>query len=654
MKANQTGNPEPAPEQDPLNQQVENVGAIEPPKTLDEYAKAISQAYQIADEADKLSKKKGKEAIAAALKAGQYLIEVKELVPYGNWEKWVKQNCKGIKIRTAQRYMTLARFKNDTVSFLDECLSLRQGLIVSGALIPTQADKPPENREKNGGNEEASETPEIILNQMQRGFEMLQRQFDILTKLAPDLEIHLAGIGVGEELYLREILQSWQYPLSDALNYFNLPSVTNVCVRCGHIRQPNEYFVPIHTGPQYRHPCEWCMNCEMSYEERYFTKALKELTGNLNELKSLNVKDYTLALKLDQLKHIAVAKKSVIKAVEDNEWAPADIKNEGETVAAIQRLSPKIVIARDAATKKRWDIYRHFVSSAVYNPTPGRWIKFLVVDDSQSNKPVLGIGAISGDFPALERRDEFIGWSKEQREKKRSEGGKLSHIAVASTIVPTRIFGPNFNGGKLIAALTTSQPIRDEWKSCYKDTLVGMTTTSLFGVPSIYDRIQEWKRLGLTTGRVPIQPKLEIYRRWLEFLKDSRKYEFKQMMKQDDDVSGPVTNYKTKVLTMIYKAAGLNLGDFMHRHERGIYFSEFYENTRDFLCGKVPEDDLKMKPLFQETVQQITERWRIKAIKRYQNLKAKGELKPGKQSYSQLGQMDFETARKTFLDDVDQ
>lgn len=125
-------------------------------------------------------------------------------------------------------------------------------------------------------------------------------------------------------------------------------------------------------------------------------------------------------------------------------------------------------------------------------------------------------------------------------------------------------------------------------------------------------------------------------------------------MKQKDDVSGPVTNYKTKVLTLIYKAAGLNLADITHGHKRGIYFSEFYENTRDFLCGKVPEDGLKMKPLFQETVEQITERWREKAIKRYQSLKAKGELKPGKQSYSQLGKMDFESAKKAFLDDVDE
>jgi hypothetical protein len=548
--------------------------------------------------------------------------------------------------------MTVAQFKKDTRVLFDECTSFRQARIACGELNATKADMSPANRKKNEqeGNttNKAKTIPEMILADMQRGFERLENQYGILTRIDPELEGHLASIGVGKELYLRELLQSWQYPLSDAFNYFNLPSITNVCPRCGHVRQPNEYFVPIHTGRQYKHAYEWCMKCEMFYEEKYFTKALKELTDNLNELKSLDVRDYTLIQKLYQLQATTVAKRKAITAAENNVWAPADLNNQEETIAAIQRLSPKIVIVKDNAAHQLWNIYRHFISSAVNYQTPGRYIKFLVVDDSHSSNLVLGLGAISGDFPALGARDEFIGWTKEQR-----EDGKLKHTAVASTVVATQPFGSNFNGGKLIAALATSQPIRNEWQSRHGDILTGMTTTSLFGFPSMYDQIKEWKRLGQTTGRVPIQPKLEIYKWWLDFLKDSRAYEFKQMMKQDDGVSGPVTNYKAKVLTMIYKAAGLKLADFQHGHKRGIYFSEFYENTRDFLCGKVAENELQMKPLFQETVEQITERWRKQAIKRYQKLKQEGKLRSQKQSYSQLAKMDFQAARDTFLDETD-
>jgi len=312
-------------------------------------------------------------------------------------------------------------------------------------------------------------------------------------------------------------------------------------------------------------------------------------------------------------------------------------------------LSPKIVIANNAETKALWNIYRHFVSSAVNNLPPTRNIRFLVVDDSKPNQPVLGVGAISGDFLALGKRDEFIGWTKEQR-----EGGKLKHTAVGSTIIATQPFGANFNGGKLIAALITSQTIRDEWKSLTGCLLAGLTTTSLFGVPSMYDRIVQWKRLGLTTGRVPIQPRMDIYKRWKNFVQTTRSHELNEVVKRDDDDGGPVTNEKSKVLTLIFKSAGLRLSDFEHGHKKGVYFSEFYQNTKDFLCGKVAESELVWKPLFQESVEQITERWREQAIRRYRKLKQDGKLNPQKQSYSQLGKMNLVEAQKAFLDEAGQ
>jgi hypothetical protein len=169
-------------------------------------------------------------------------------------------------------------------------------------------------------------------------------------------------------------------------------------------------------------------------------------------------------------------------------------------------------------------------------------------------KPVLGIGAVSGDFPAIGCRDEFIGWTKEQR-----EAGKLNHSAVGSTIVATQPFGFNFLGGKLIAALITSKKLRTAWQLQYGDVLAGMTTTSLFGVPSMYDGLQWWKRVGLTNGSVPIQPKPEIYEKWLHYVQTANAKEFRAVMKQADGKKGPVTNYKTKVLTMIYREAARRL-----------------------------------------------------------------------------------------------
>jgi Domain of unknown function (DUF4338)/Protein of unknown function (DUF3102) len=623
----------------------------EHPKTLDEYAKDILEAHQRVDRAEALSKRHGKDAISAAVKAGKYLIDAKILLGHGNWLGWLKANCKGISEKTAQRYMTLA--KSDTVSVLNQCNNLRQAYIFTGAIKAAHVDKNPDDVAVADETKPViGDTPETILEKLGRKFVGCRSLYKTLVKASPDLEGNLFDCCDLQTTPLPILLEQWRHALNDALCYFGLPTVQVACVRCGRVREPNEFFSSIFSHvKEYTNRHEWCDDCVAHYKTVEpgidVVEEIKGFVGNVTELKSISVEDYTFAQKYYQLAETVIAEPWDIGTAERRIWTPNNLDDGQDTIALIERLAPKIVIVKDKATHQLWNVYRHIISSAVNNPTPGRYIKFIVVDESQQWNPVLGIGAISGDFTAMAQRDDFIGWTKEQK-----EDGKLKHTAVASTIVPTQPFGVNFNGAKLIAALTTSQPIRDEWQSLYGDVLVGMTTTSLFGVPSMYDQIDEWKRLGETTGKTLIQPKLSIYRKWLKVLKDTQAHEFKEMMKQDADVSGPVTNYKGKVLTMMYKAAGIKPTDFQHGFRRGIYFSEFYENTRDFLCGLVTEGELKIKPLFQETVQEITDRWREQAIKRYQTLKANGGLKPEKLSYSKLGQMDFETAKTTFRDDV--
>ena len=465
--------------------------AAQPVMTLDDYAKAISEAHRNCETIDKESRKKGREAVQWAYKAGQYLNAIKDLIPHGEWLPWLKQNCPEIKERVAQRYMVAA--KNVRGSDLEHFTGVRQYEIATGARSPEKIDKAPESVDGETAEVDGANTPEILLNAMQRGFATLQRQYASLVTLHPKLQTHLLGIDLNWSLPI--LLQRWQYPLGDAFDFFNFPWTPAVCVRCGHIRQDDEIFAPIHHWvPEYAQRNEWCDVCAEEYydEEEPFNLAeeIKLLTENLNELKALPVKDYTLVQKLYQLQETKIAEPDIIAVAENNVWMPTDLNDKQVTVAEIGRLSPKIVIANNDETKALWNVYRHFVSSAVNHLPPTRNVRFLVVDDSKPNKPVLGLGAISGDFLALGERDTFIGWTKEQR-----EAGKLKHTAVGSTIIATQPFGSNFNGGKLIAALITSQMIRDEWQSLTGCLLAGLTTTSLFGVPSMYDRIKQWKRL---------------------------------------------------------------------------------------------------------------------------------------------------------------
>ena len=81
-------------------------------------------------------------------------------------------------------------------------------------------------------------------------------------------------------------------------------------------------------------------------------------------------------------------------------------------------------------------------------------------------------------------------------------------------------------GGKLVAALVTSSVVRDAWKETYGETLVGFSTTSLYGIHSMYNSIPLWKTLGESTGKMAIKPDDSVYKVWSDWLKENHFEEF--------------------------------------------------------------------------------------------------------------------------------
>jgi hypothetical protein len=55
----------------------------------------------------------------------------------------------------------------------------------------------------------------------------------------------------------------------------------------------------------------------------------------------------------------------------------------------------------------------------------------------------------------------------------------------------------------------------------------------------------------------------------------------------------------------------------MTEHRKGLYFSNIYENGRQFLCGEINEDALVIDKKFNED---RIEWWQQKAVKRYNGL----------------------------------
>ena len=392
-----------------------------------------------------------------------------------------------------------------------------------------------------------------------------------------------------------------------------------------------------------------------------------ELLKNLRYLQSLSVEEYTFRKKWEELNDWIPANRDSVELAKHGIWEPSDFQDKARTLNTLERLEPAIVFADDDRLKQLWEIYRKFVSTAEYNQAPYRGIRFFIVDvqnrktrrmadmlmEWQVTKkgcaplpwPVLGLASVNSDFFTLDARDQHIGWTHEDRKK-----GNLKHTAVGSTIVPTQPFGYNFLGGKLIASLITTKAIRTEYQLRYRDVLVGMTTTSLYGGHSMYDGIPRWKNVGLSKGAMAIEPTADIYKKWTSHLKVSKEEEY--------EATNETTGAKSKKLALMFKEAGINPSDFNHGFERGVYFSEFYENTNEFLRGRCKDDDLKLKPEFSDfseevegtkvrcddDIEAIMRWWRPKAIERYQMLLKKSRLKTGKTFYDALSRLDYDTA----------
>lgn len=91
---------------------------------------------------------------------------------------------------------------------------------------------------------------------------------------------------------------------------------------------------------------------------------------------------------------------------------------------------------------KTWKSIEEWVSSFPFRRSPGRNNYFLI--KNQYDNKNLGIIDVAADFLALGPRDRHIGWNKEERVLRNR------NIANISVCVPTRHFGYNMTGGKLL------------------------------------------------------------------------------------------------------------------------------------------------------------------------------------------------------------
>jgi hypothetical protein len=329
-------------------------------------------------------------------------------------------------------------------------------------------------------------------------------------------------------------------------------------------------------------------------------------------------------------------------------WKPTDLNNEELTLKELDDLNPTIVHVETEQQELDWLMLRVFCHTMEFSQTPGRFLKFLITDGNAERTRYLGAVSVSSDVITIKDRDSYIGWTSENKLDDR----RLVYSAIGSCIMSTQPFGYNFLGGKLVACLVTSSVVRNVWKKLYDQTLVGMTTTSLYGSYSMYNSLKWWHKCGTSAGKIPIKPDDKVYETWHEWIKNNRKVEYDKKMTQKENISGPVTGAKQRVISMMFQELNLKTHEYVHGYERGVYYSCFYENTKDFLCNKITDDKLVMKKLFADDTKSIFDWWKPKAKDRYLKLKSENNLKKDVLYYNSMMDMTYQHAKSKFFQEV--
>lgn len=158
------------------------------------------------------------------------------------------------------------------------------------------------------------------------------------------------------------------------------------------------------------------------------------------------------------------------------------------------RIAPRLRLI-SPNQRSIWTYCRNIISSAPYRGRPGRSLFFLAVDERTGG--ILGVLDIGSDVFCMPPRDKYIGWTRDVQFR---QGRRMNFIAVMGTCIATTPFGL-LTGGKYVAVAATGEDVLAKWFKRYNEPLAALTTTSLYGKSSQYNRLKEWRYLGLTSGR---------------------------------------------------------------------------------------------------------------------------------------------------------
>ena len=345
----------------------------------------------------------------------------------------------------------------------------------------------------------------------------------------------------------------------------------------------------------------------------------------------------------DELQMVYPEQEKLIKEVKSNFWIP----NEPDDYA---KLYPVMQIY-NGELAETWNAIRTFSSTMKNNSNIGRNLFYTVIDQ-QSGK-YLGVICISSDFLDLTPRDNAIGWARDVK----TQQGMVNHTAIGSTIVPLQPLGFNYMGGKLLALLCLSDTVQLDWKVRYGDTLVGVTTTSLYGNTksnglSQYDGLEHWNKMGFSSGSVAFEPTRTTKRMVFDWIRENHPRKYFEWWEAKNVSGMPLKrDHKNRSLNFAYSKLGIPKNLIRTEHQRGIYFSPLYKNTFEYLRKEITEKNLVKS--FDTSTESLTDIWKTKYAKgRISMLKKKNTVSYESLFYDDLIYLSWEETKSRYLPQV--
>ena len=315
-----------------------------------------------------------------------------------------------------------------------------------------------------------------------------------------------------------------------------------------------------------------------------------------------------------------------------------------------ENLKPKLVL-HNGPLAETWNAIRTFSSTMKNNSNIGRNLFYAVVDEVTGN--YLGVICISSDFLDLTPRDNAIGWSRDVK----TQQGMINHTAIGSTIVPLQPLGYNYMGGKLLALLCLADTVQNDWKRQYGDTLVGVTTTSLYGKTkagglSQYDGLTHWNAMGFSSGSVAFEPKRSTANMVYNWIKENHTRKYFEWWEAKNTQGLPLKrDHKNRSLNFAYPKLGIPKELIRTAHQRGIYFSPLYNNTNEYLRKEIGEDALVKS--FDTSEEALTTIWKTKYAKgRIRQLQKKNMVSYENLFYDDLIYLTWEETKAKYLPQV--